>query len=245
VGLVKKINIPGVGPTNPVVLAAGGAAVVFVAWRWWQASSAAGAEAEAEALDASAEFDGVVGGDYAVGTYDAPTTQYSGGEYAVGDITETITTAPGTDAAWVQQAIEYLGGLGWDGAKAALALGRYLDRKPLTDAEADIVVAAKGILGNPPQSGDLPILSVVTPPAEEPPAEEPPAEKPPTTTTPKVYVTVKKGDTLSEIAVRHKTTMSKLRGFSENKYLFTKATKPRKRSTSGWWIYPGDRVRVK
>ena len=241
-GLVKKINIPGVGPTSPVVLAAGGAAVVFVAYRWWQASAS---ETEVADLGADAEAEGVVGGDYAVGTYDAPTTQYSGGEFTVGDITETITTAPGTDAAWVQQAIEYLGGLGWDGAKAALALGRYLDRKPLTDAEADIVVAAKGILGNPPQSGDLPILSVVTPPAEEPPAEEPPAEKPPTTTTPKVYVTVKKGDTLSEIAVRHKTTMSKFRGFSENKYLFTKATKPRKRSTSGWWIYPGDRVRVK
>jgi hypothetical protein len=76
-----------------------------------------------------------------------------------GDTGTAGTTAPGgppfsSNAAWSQYAIGYLTGTaGLNARTVTTALGAYLDGKPVTAAQEDIINDAIGIAGKPPVSG--------------------------------------------------------------------------------------------
>jgi hypothetical protein len=238
--VAETIKLPVIGPTKPAYVY-GTAAVVaaFVAYRYWSASQGTGSD------EPVAGDEEVIGDQYAVGTYSPPVTQ----DATIGDGADDGTTVganPTTDAEWVQYVVELLDAYGVDAVALTLALGRYLDRKALTPAQVDMVTQARALAGNPPQSGALPIIpqqggtpKPPTPPTK--PTTPPPVPRP---APGKKYVTVKRGDTLSEIAARNKVTIGKIKSFPENGYLFKK-TGTRRRDSSGTWIYAGDRIRVK
>lgn len=98
---------------------------------------------------------------------------------------------------------------------------------------------------------------VVTPPKTTPsapkpvpkpvpkPAPKPPAPKPAPAKAVYVWYTIHSGDTLSAIAKRYKMSTSAL--YSLNRAYIENAAKShgKKSSSSGHWIYPGTKIRVK
>lgn len=64
-----------------------------------------------------------------------------------------------TNASWATEAETYLVSLGYDPATVATALGLYLAGRPLSQNEYDIVTAAIGFEGNPPNGAPPPILA--------------------------------------------------------------------------------------
>jgi hypothetical protein len=141
-------------PKNVVYLGAAGAAG-FVAYAWWSK----GTRDEAPAPDLPSpvappmddtEFN-VIGG---------------GGR-------------PKTNGEWFTYARDQLIAVGMDGAAVGTALGRFLDRKPLTTTEANIVRQAIGMAGYPPEGGSYTIIEVTPGGTQPPPTEPPPTEPPP------------------------------------------------------------------
>jgi len=70
----------------------------------------------------------------------------------------TGVTGPSTNAAWSQQAIAYLTNQGYDPVTVTAALGKYLLGYALTQEELNIVTAAIGVEGYPPNSPPPPHL---------------------------------------------------------------------------------------
>ena len=64
-----------------------------------------------------------------------------------------------TNATWATEAEQYLTSLGYNPVTVATALGLYLSGKPLSQNEYDIVTAAIGFEGNPPNGAPAPILA--------------------------------------------------------------------------------------
>lgn len=64
-----------------------------------------------------------------------------------------------TNGTWAIEAEQYLVSLGYDPTTVATALGLYLAGRPLSQDEYDIVTAAIGFEGNPPNGAPTPILS--------------------------------------------------------------------------------------
>lgn len=63
-----------------------------------------------------------------------------------------------TNATWATEAETYLTSLGYDPITVGTALGLYLAGKPLSQDEYDIVTAAIGFEGNPPNGAPPPVL---------------------------------------------------------------------------------------
>lgn len=105
--------------------------------------------------DEGAGMDGAYGTTpSALGYYDPTTGQYIG----TGVGTSTVTTVS-TNAAWAQAAAAYLVNQGYDGATVTAAIGLYLLGAPLTQDQYDIVTAAIGFEGNPPQGAPPPHMA--------------------------------------------------------------------------------------
>lgn len=146
----ETINIPKVGPVKRTYVI-GGVAVVgaYVVYRYWSA-----------AQGSSAPMDP---GEYQP---DTSSVTQSGGAPLAGERTGNTTDTTGTDGAiltnsqWTDVATEKLELRGFDGRTILTALGKYLARKPLTDAEAQIVQAARAAAGDPPVGGPYPIQLV-------------------------------------------------------------------------------------
>jgi hypothetical protein len=75
-----------------------------------------------------------------------------------------------TNSEWTIAATQYLTDVGWDGILILTTLGKFLARRPLTEAEANLVQAAKGAVGEPPQGGPWPIIRATAPGPSTPPA---------------------------------------------------------------------------
>ncbi len=68
---------------------------------------------------------------------------------------------PLTNAEWAQTATDRMLELGYDTVLVSSALGKYLQREPLTGDEASLIRTALGQIG-PPPDGDFPVLLAPT-----------------------------------------------------------------------------------
>lgn len=177
----KKIGLFG--------LAAVGGVIIFVLYRRHAANTAT-STTDTTGTDTSG-IDPNTGQPYSSQAYYDPTTgQYYG--LGAGGVTSGIL--PGTqyatnNATWAQASEGYLTNQGFDPATVATALGLYLAGLPLTADQYNIVQAAIGAEGQPPNGAPPPQQiggggSGQTPP----PVTVPPVVKPPVTSVPKVAV---------------------------------------------------------
>lgn len=142
------IDVPKVGPVNKAaVYGVGGAAALYVGWRWWKArqATASAAAAAAQSTDGSFADAGtlpsVSGAVPADGSFGGTT----GGTGS--DTTGQILT----NSQWSNDALAKLTSTGsYDAGAVAAALGAYLTSQPLTSDQQAIVRAAIGVSGYPP-----------------------------------------------------------------------------------------------
>ncbi len=119
-------------------------AVGVIGYAWWKQGDAGSAEVVDPGLEAS------------VDEYDSPlgnSGTNSSGSFA-GNVDEDRID---TNAEWSQAAVEFLQGAGYDASAVISALGKYLEFKPLSATEAQIVMAARAAVGEPPVGGPYPI----------------------------------------------------------------------------------------
>jgi hypothetical protein len=154
-----QVNVPAVGKVDRKWIFAGLAAaagvVVFAYWRNSQAPAVSPEEGDQYAA----------GDDYTPDAY-IGATQPGGETY---DPNDGTTNIPTTNQEWSTRAIDALESVGYDRAKVATTIGKYLAGQPLDLAEKLIIQVAIAMLGNPP-AGELPIISAPsTPPTTTPP----------------------------------------------------------------------------
>lgn len=155
----KTIKIPGLGPTKASNVYLGGVVVAgaVVAWVWYRRKNA-------PVDDTTVTDEGVVSPD---GT---AATGVTGGA-PVSSFVNPITgnAAPISNAEWAQQANQYLvNTLTVDPALAGNVIGKYLDGQLLTQAEANLINAARAYLG-PVPVGNYPVRVTATPVTTQPP----------------------------------------------------------------------------
>lgn len=121
-----------------VYLMVGAAAAGFVGYRWWQARNTSAGRPVDSTLGTGSVVEGGGGGLAPGGN-----VQYGGADIG-GE------GPPATNADWANLAVQLLVNQGWDGATVQVALGKYLNRQALTDAEVNIVQAAIAVAGSPP-----------------------------------------------------------------------------------------------
>jgi hypothetical protein len=169
-----SVKVPGLGQTPRKYVWAGAAAVAGVAgYAWLRAGSSGGGAVVEPGVDSAGLSGDLAGGD----SYSNPAP---GG--AVPD--PTAGAAPRTNSEWTQRVTDDLVNVGYDITMIAATLGKYLDRKPLSTAEADIVRTAWAYEGRPPE-GTFSIVPATTPttgtpttlPAPKVPAPFKPAAK--------------------------------------------------------------------
>lgn len=151
--MAETLTVPGVGPIKRQYVIAGGAVVAgIVGYAWWRRGMAdAAPEAEAVAVDP----------DLIPETERTPVVGDSGGDYDVTD-PERINT----NAEWTRAATDFLVTAGWESKLITGALGKYLAMQGLTEQEKEIVLAARGVAGDPPVGGPYPMKDALpsTPP---------------------------------------------------------------------------------
>jgi hypothetical protein len=166
------LEMPDLKGNKKVYLWVGGAAVLFVGYRWYQSRQVA-ATAAATPTDTTMGTGSVT--DAAGGAYGPGNVQYGGA-----DITAPTET-PKTNAQWSNAAVTALVNQGWDGMTVQTALGRFLTDASLDTGQETIVRAAIGAVGNPPQGAHT-IIHMPTPtpsPTPTPGAKYGPISGPP------------------------------------------------------------------
>lgn len=141
------VNVPGLGSmkrNHVLILVA--VAVGVVGYAYWQR----GRNAEPVYLD-PAELN--YGDDLPAGASTTPGIV----EYNNTEDDDPTYGAPRTNNEWSSRAIERLSYLNYDGQMVATAIGKYLARQQLSQAEADVIRTIHGLIGRPPE-GDYPIL---------------------------------------------------------------------------------------
>jgi hypothetical protein len=127
----------------------GAAAVAgIVGYAWWTKGGGFGEEEPAPMFD---EFGNPIAGPSPLAT--PPTVLDS--NLDVDDRTGFVTNAD-----WSQFAISHLQGLGLDAPTVASAIGKFLQRKPLSVLEADMVGQAVAVAGWPPEERPWTIIPV-------------------------------------------------------------------------------------
>jgi hypothetical protein len=160
---MPTMNVPGIGNVEKkyVYISAAGVAgfVGYMYWRNRQANASASTDTsttdtsttDTGASDLGSTFDpSAYSYDYSgsAPTYQAPINQ---------TIPVTSNQQITTDAAWDSAAIAQAGDMGADPAALSSALGRFLAGLCVSNAQADLVRQAEGMLGRPPQSPNLQI----------------------------------------------------------------------------------------
>lgn len=151
--MADTVTVPGLGPVKETYVWAGGALVIGVAgYAWWQYNR------NREPVD----FVGASPDDYGVSDYDSPLG--SSGTNSTGDYSQLDPEAIDTNAKWTIDAADKLANRGYTSSVVLAALGKYLNRKGLTEAEIEIVQAAIAVSGPPPVGGPYPITNALPPP---------------------------------------------------------------------------------
>lgn len=152
------VKIPGLGPMKKVYVYTGLALVVgIVGYAYWSKSKGD----DTVYLDPAELPYGAP-----VDTNASPTT--SGLSYNNEYDDDPTFGAPRTNNEWSDRAISRMEWLSYDGQTVAVAIGKYLARQQLSQAEADMIRTIHGLIGRPPE-GDYPILVAPTPPTTNPP----------------------------------------------------------------------------
>lgn len=148
--MADTINLPGLGPTKATYVYAGGALVLgIVGYAWYKNAQAT----------ANTDYVGASPDDYAVGDYDSPLG--NSGTNSSGNYDSTDPDAIDTNAKWTAKAVEKLELWGYPAGTVSAALGKYLSRQPLTEAEIGIVQQALAAAGPPPVGGPYPISNAL------------------------------------------------------------------------------------
>lgn len=182
-------------------------------WYWHKRSAANAAAAASgtstDATDSGSVDTGPTGGDADTtgdGGFGGGGTGFTYGTgTAAGTLSDgTTLQAPGTNAAWVQDAVNYLSGLGQDSGTVLAALGAYTQGGTITSAQQGIVQQALAALGTTPTA--VPPTNVVNAPS-------------PSTRT----VAVSKGETQKELITAAGETYAQF--LSDNPSLAKKGSK--------------------
>jgi hypothetical protein len=146
------VEVPKVGKVKKTYLyVAVGGVGLYVAWRWYSASSG-GSQADTGAATPAAEDTMAPSG---VGDYLGGNVQYAGTTTDA-----TSSTAIDTNAEWTADAVDRLSSA-YDQTAIYSALGDYLARRPLTTAEQTIVRAAVAASGAPPVGGPYTVIEQI------------------------------------------------------------------------------------
>lgn len=163
--MAEEMTVPGVGGVDKrVVIGVAAVGAGVVGYAWWQRSKSAGpTEYTVDPNDAFPAGDRIppAGG---------------GGGGGGGSASPVIST----DGEWMKAATDHLIRQGYEPEPVNTALGKYLGGQKLSTKPVDevaIVRTARGLFGNPPQSGDLPIR-IEDPTPGTPPVPGAPPEKP-------------------------------------------------------------------
>lgn len=143
--MTEMVTVPGVGPVKkPMLVGVVAVGAGVVGYAWWQKGRQASTAAVAPNPDLIGDVDRTP---------------------VVGDSTGSWDTTTGnatidTNGEWTQAATEYLVNLGgYEAGAVSAALGKFLGHQPLTEAEVQIVLAAKGAFGDPPIGGPWPVTT--------------------------------------------------------------------------------------
>jgi hypothetical protein len=142
------VKLPAIGPVKKQWVYIGGAVIVgIVGYAWW--SRRGTAAPTGEVLPEDIPQDRL-----------PPPTVVGSETYDPNEVRAIINT----NAEWYTAAIEYLVSTGgFDFTFATITLGKFLARRELTESEANLVQAAKGAVGEPPQGGPWPIIRATAP----------------------------------------------------------------------------------
>jgi len=162
---MTDVQLPAVGKVKREYLFAGGALIVgIVGYAWWAKSRSGASELAVTPEDVGAT------------DYVNPQT-YRDSTQAV-DATGKSPEDIDTNAEWTQKAVELLASVGFDAMMVTTALGKYLNRQGLTTTEKGAVIAARGMVGDPPVGGPYPILDALPTPKPSPDPHPTPQPKP-------------------------------------------------------------------
>lgn len=137
--MAAEVKVPGIGNVKKTYVYAGAALVVgIVGWAWWSRSQ---------------------GGDGGSVTYEPdPSTGSATGVDAYGnpapnppDPYAEPEGPPRNNQEWTARVLIALQEQGIEPGFASATIGRYLDRRPLTSDEADVVRQAWALMGKPPE----------------------------------------------------------------------------------------------
>lgn len=143
-----NVKIPGIGPVDSKYVMIGGAAVAgIVGYAYWAKSRSNATEITDYTTDESTEPNYAHDGDAA--EYENP-----GGSQP--PIEEDYVSAPTNNIEWGQKAGSILRDIGYEPIAVGVAIGKYLSRMQLSVMEGEMIRAAQGQLGPPPQ-GTYPI----------------------------------------------------------------------------------------
>jgi hypothetical protein len=151
----ERIKVPGIGEVpKPALYATLGVAGGIVVWAWWKRKN------DTSTTPVAPDPQDMGAANYAgTGASSAPITVNSG---------NGLPTFA-SNAEWTQYAADKLGGTGgWDAGFILVALGKFLGRQALTDKEIEVVIAAKGVAGDPPIGGPYQIIHALPTPTPTP-----------------------------------------------------------------------------
>lgn len=161
--MADDVKLPVIGPVDQRWAYAGAALIAgIVGVAWWRRGMA---EPAADAAVDPGMTDGL-----AEGVTDGSPWPFRPVGGSTVDGSQAGGSAPTTNEEWVQEALDKMEAAGWNRTAVAVALGKYLARKPLTaPAETQLVQTALAIEGHPPQ-GSYAILpeNPTAPPRTEP-----------------------------------------------------------------------------
>lgn len=152
--LKGQVDVPVVGPVDKrVLLGVGGVGAAFLGWRWYQARNSAAYDPDAEPVDPGMEDAGILpsvsGAVSPDNSYGLPDSSSNGAD--------SYGFTGKTNAQWTQYAANQLAQASdtWSYATIISALGAFIANKPLTTARQEIVQAAIGLAGYPPEGSHV------------------------------------------------------------------------------------------
>jgi len=147
--MATQVTLPGIGPVDKKYAYAGAAAVAgIIGYAWWQRVPE---DADAQPADP------ITAGE-AVGLTDDTVLPAGGTGNAGGSYDLTDPAVIDTNAEWTKECVSQLAAVGFEPLTVSRALGKYLGRQPVTEAEAEIIRTATAFVGPPPEGGPYPII---------------------------------------------------------------------------------------
>lgn len=154
-GLTGQVDVPGVGGVDKrVVIGVGGAAALFIGWKWYQSRNAAAYDPTADATDPGYEDPGTLPSvDGAV----SPTNSYGLPDNSSTGSADGYGFTGTTNSQWTEYATTKLSQASdtWSYGDIVSALGAFIANRPLTTTQQQIAQAAIALAGYPPEGSHV------------------------------------------------------------------------------------------